>query len=187
LCWANRLCTANGAPVMVVGLRRNVGHAVVYTLTVAKDHTFFVGTAKVLVHNAASGACTRIVLRRVENGDVIGVIEPRSTGTAVFGYGAGEAEFARALLTRKTNIRLFRVDQRLLSGDFVAIDMSARSAAARRVYVIELKQGAPLGVSVGNQFQNARQVVASLGLNLNNLRELTGDASAVLQAIEAGG
>jgi len=37
---------------MVVGLRRNVGQAVVYTLTVAKDHTFFVGSARVLVHNA---------------------------------------------------------------------------------------------------------------------------------------
>jgi len=38
---------------MVVGLRRNVGHAVVYTLTVAKDHAFFVGSARVLVHNAS--------------------------------------------------------------------------------------------------------------------------------------
>ena len=32
-------------------LRWNVGQARVYTLTVATDHTFFVGTARVLVHN----------------------------------------------------------------------------------------------------------------------------------------
>jgi len=47
----DELRTAAGAHVMVVGLRRNVGYAVVYTLTVARDHTFFVGSARVLVHN----------------------------------------------------------------------------------------------------------------------------------------
>jgi len=47
----DELRTASGAPVMVVGLRRNMGTAVVYTLTVATDHTFFVGAAQVLVHN----------------------------------------------------------------------------------------------------------------------------------------
>jgi len=36
----DELRTAAGVPVMVVGLRRAVGTAVVYTLTVAKDHTF---------------------------------------------------------------------------------------------------------------------------------------------------
>ncbi len=50
----DELRTAAGAHVMVTGLRRNVGHAVVYTLTVAKDHTFFVGSARVLVHNCAT-------------------------------------------------------------------------------------------------------------------------------------
>jgi len=49
----DELRTASGAHVMVVGLRHNVGHAVVYTLTVARDHTFFVGIAQVLVHNCA--------------------------------------------------------------------------------------------------------------------------------------
>jgi len=49
----DELRTASGAHVMVVGLRHNVGHAVVYTLTVARDHTFFVGTARVLVHNCS--------------------------------------------------------------------------------------------------------------------------------------
>jgi len=48
----DRLRTVTGKEVLVVDLRWNVGRAVVYTLTVAKDHTFFVGTALVLVHNA---------------------------------------------------------------------------------------------------------------------------------------
>jgi len=47
----DRLRTATGKDAVVVRVRRNVGHAVVYTLTVARDHTFFVGSARVLVHN----------------------------------------------------------------------------------------------------------------------------------------
>jgi len=43
--------SARGVDAVVVGLRYHVGRAAVYTLTVAKDHTFFVGTARVLVHN----------------------------------------------------------------------------------------------------------------------------------------
>jgi len=48
----DRLRTPTGTDATVLGVRRGVGRAAVYTLTVAKDHTFFVGTAKVLVHNA---------------------------------------------------------------------------------------------------------------------------------------
>jgi Pretoxin HINT domain len=49
----DQLRRAGGAHVLVVGLRYAVGRADVYTLTVARDHTFFVGTAQVLVHNAS--------------------------------------------------------------------------------------------------------------------------------------
>ncbi len=48
----DRLRTTAGKHVLVVRVRRHVGQAVVYTLTVAQDHTFFVGSARVLVHNA---------------------------------------------------------------------------------------------------------------------------------------
>ncbi len=61
----DELRTASGAHVMVVGLRHNVGHAVVYTLTVAKDHTFFVGSAQVLVHNAGPCGSLRISAARL--------------------------------------------------------------------------------------------------------------------------
>jgi len=47
----DHLRTAKGKDVVVIRVRRNVGHSVVYTLTVAHDHTFFVGSARVLVHN----------------------------------------------------------------------------------------------------------------------------------------
>ncbi len=51
----DRLRTISGRDVTVVRMRGHVGHAVVYTLTVTRDHTFFVGAARVLVHNA--GPC----------------------------------------------------------------------------------------------------------------------------------
>jgi hypothetical protein len=57
----DHLRTASGVDVVVTGLRYNVGHAAVYTLTVAHDrnfsgerggdYDFFVGTACVLVHD----------------------------------------------------------------------------------------------------------------------------------------
>ena len=51
----DQLRTAAGTDVPVTGLRYNVGHAAVYTLTVAHDHTFFVGTAQ-----GAGTECTRL-------------------------------------------------------------------------------------------------------------------------------
>jgi len=44
---------------------RGAGLAAVYTLTVAKDHTFFVGTARVLVHNAG-GVCNNVIGAQAE-------------------------------------------------------------------------------------------------------------------------
>jgi len=47
----DRLRTAGGKRVAVARVLQHAGRAVVYTLTVARDHTFFVGSAQVLVHN----------------------------------------------------------------------------------------------------------------------------------------
>ncbi len=47
----DELRTVSDVGTMVVGLRRTVGRTDVYTLAVAKDHTYFVGSAHVLVHN----------------------------------------------------------------------------------------------------------------------------------------
>jgi len=48
----DHLRTASGAEATVAELQYQIGAAVVYTLTVAPDHTFFVGSARVLVHNS---------------------------------------------------------------------------------------------------------------------------------------
>ena len=50
----DRIRTASGQDVSVVTLRYHTGQAHVYTLTVAADHDFFVGSAAVLVHNAST-------------------------------------------------------------------------------------------------------------------------------------
>jgi hypothetical protein len=47
----DQIRTADGHDVTVEGVQWNVGVGHVYTLTVAHDHTFFVGAARVLVHN----------------------------------------------------------------------------------------------------------------------------------------
>jgi RHS repeat-associated protein len=53
----DRLRTEDGHDVMVTALRHDMGYANVYTLTVAQDHTFFVGTGEpVLVHNCEPAA-----------------------------------------------------------------------------------------------------------------------------------
>jgi len=47
----DRIRTEDGQDITVAALRYNTGNAHVYTLTVATDHDFFVGSARVLVHN----------------------------------------------------------------------------------------------------------------------------------------
>jgi hypothetical protein len=47
----DQLRTASGPDATVVRLRYHGGQAVAYTLTVANDHTYFVGADRVLVHN----------------------------------------------------------------------------------------------------------------------------------------
>jgi len=48
----DRIRTESGRDVTVMALRHHTGQAHVYTLTVAVDHDFFVGSADVLVHNS---------------------------------------------------------------------------------------------------------------------------------------
>ena len=74
------LRTPSGVDATVVRMRYHVGQAVVYTLTVAHDHTFwsesvpasgdhdfFVGSAEVLVHNSDGTACD-LIARLQESG-----------------------------------------------------------------------------------------------------------------------
>jgi hypothetical protein len=55
-----------------------------------------------------------------------------------------ERAFVRAMLTRRSNVWLFRCNQRLACGDFIAVDMSAPAPADRIARVMELKTGSRL-------------------------------------------
>jgi len=80
-----------------------------------------------------------------------------------FEFKNDERPFALALLRRKTNVWVYRANQRRFCGDFVVVDMSARPA--RRVWVIDLKMGRAVktgGGGAGVQLVNAEAAARSL-------------------------
>ncbi len=70
-----------------------------------------------------------------------------------------ERTFVKTMLARRSNLWLFRTNQRKSCGDFIAIDMSPSRRRDRRAYVMELKMGDPL-VTGGNRLQCAQHRVA---------------------------
>jgi len=78
----DRLRTTAGRHVLVMRVRRHVGQAVVYTLTVARDHTFFVGYAQVLVHNIDPGGC-------------VYEVDPQNPGVTARVFGPKTSDFER--------------------------------------------------------------------------------------------
>jgi len=52
-----------------------------------------------------------------------------------------ERAWAKTVLARRSNLWLFRTNQRRSCGDFIAIDMSSARRLDRRAYVMELKTG----------------------------------------------
>ena len=106
-----------------------------------------------------------------------------------------ELDFARALLGRKSQLRLFRSNQRAFCGDFVVVDVSSPSVARRSAVVLDLKQGAPLcvgGGGAGVQLQNAGLVVRDIATATCALvaeapfEVVTGDAEEVLRFFGVG-
>src|SRR5262245_52583252 len=61
-----------------------------------------------------------------------------------FDMASHERVFVKTLLARRTNVWLFRANQRQSCGDFIAVDMSAPAPVDRTAHVIELKTGEPL-------------------------------------------
>ena len=61
----DQLRTASGAEATVVSLHYHVANVEVYTLTLGRNHDFFVGTARVLVHNCAPNEQTFSIADRV--------------------------------------------------------------------------------------------------------------------------
>ncbi len=119
----------------------------------------------------------------------------RSTRTCVlshavfFDFCNDEKQFARILLERKSNLWLFRTHQQRFCGDFVVVDMSASDPGQRKVYVLDLKQGASLkqgGGGAGIQFKNIPMAVGDIAQLTGIIpaqpvvEKLCGDASEIL-------
>lgn len=107
-----------------------------------------------------------------------------------FAFKADEHEFARALLTRRTELWLFRANQRAFCGDFLAIDMSSPCPASRRAWVIELKRNMPIrigGGAVGVQLRNAALAMQSVALaDEAGCTTVSGDAAQIVSMFREG-
>ncbi|MCW5801403.1 MAG: hypothetical protein KIT31_03255 [Deltaproteobacteria bacterium] len=97
-----------------------------------------------------------------------------------------ERSFVKTVLARRSNLWLFRTNQRRSCGDFIAIDMSSTRRARRRTYVMELKTNDPLSIG-GARLQCAHyrdavdELVARDLLDHSSPVELLyGDGAAVL-------
>lgn len=106
-----------------------------------------------------------------------------------FALKADERGFACALLRAKSNLWLYRTNQRAFSGDFIVVDVSSPTRDRRRAFVVDLKLGAPVrvgGGGAGVQLRNAARVVRDIALGSGALDEsapyelVTGDGAALL-------
>ncbi|HBP22783.1 MAG TPA: hypothetical protein DEA08_34010 [Planctomycetes bacterium] len=109
---------------------------------------------------------------------------------AAFRFVNDERAFARALVERKSNLWLFRCNQRAFCGDFVVVDMSSPDPRRRPVWVIDLKRGAPLrlgGGGAGVAFRNAGRAVRAVASGFQILGRraepelVTGDRELILE------
>lgn len=86
----------------------------------------------------------------------------RTTGICRFDFfdmRSHERAFVKTVLARRSNLWLFRTNQRRSCGDFIAIDMSSSRRADRRAYVMELKMGERLAIG-GARLQCAQYPAA---------------------------
>ena len=89
-------------------------------------------------------------------------VRGRTTGVCrshEFDMRSHERAFVKTVLARRSNLWLFRTNQRRSCGDFIAIDMSASRRADRRAYVMELKMGERLVIG-GAHLQSAHYPAA---------------------------
>lgn len=108
-----------------------------------------------------------------------------------FAFRPGEQAFARALLERRTGWWVLRSHQQRSCGDFVIVDPSPPRPDRRRVWVVDLKSGAPLregGGGAGVQLRRSDEAVGELvrrGLLGPSAapERLTGDAALLLRRL----
>lgn len=113
----------------------------------------------------------------------------RAELTSAFAFKDGELEFARALAER-TNLWLYRVNQRAFGGDFLVIDLSCPTPARRPAIALDLKRGGRVREGrPGIQMQRTDRVIAAIaarGLVGPSCVpvHLIGDAHTVLASID---
>jgi hypothetical protein len=103
-----------------------------------------------------------------------------------FDMRSHERTFVKAVLARRSNLWLFRTNQRRSCGDFIAIDMSSSRRASRCAYVMELEMGERLVIG-GARLQCAHYRAAVDELAARGIIEdrspvelLYGDSAAAL-------
>jgi hypothetical protein len=113
----------------------------------------------------------------------------RTTGVCRFDQfemRSHERAFVKTVLARRSNLWLFRTNQRRWCGDFIAINMSPARRVDRRAYVMELKMGGRLVIG-GAHLQYAHHDAAVDELVVRGILDdsspvelLHGDGAAVL-------
>lgn len=116
-------------------------------------------------------------------------VSSRAQLASAFAFKDGELAFARALVER-TNLWLYRVNQRAFGGDFLVVDLSSPALDRRPVIALDLKRGGRVREGrPGIQMQRTDRAVAALaalGLVAPSCIpvHLVGDARWVLAAMD---
>jgi hypothetical protein len=99
-----------------------------------------------------------------------------------FAFKNDEQRFARVLMEKKSNLWLFRSNQRAFCGDFIVVDVSSPDPARRRAFVVDLKRGARVkvgGGGAGVQLRGAASAVRELARATGALVEATARVALV--------
>ena len=110
-----------------------------------------------------------------------------------FDMRSQEQAFVKTVLSRRTNLWLFRSNQRRSCGDFITIDMSSPRRAERHARVMELKAGEPLVRGGARlqcaQYRSALDELVGRGVldTASSVELLYGDEAAVLSYLGAIG
>lgn len=113
---------------------------------------------------------------------------PRAELVSAFEFKDAELAFARAL-SERTNLWLYRVNQRAFAGDFVVVDVSSPDISKRPAVALDLKRGGRVREDrAGIQMQRTDRAIAAIasagvvGPGCTPIH-VTGDARSVLAAI----
>jgi len=179
----DRLRTADGRGVTVLAVHWNAGEAHVYTLTVATDHTFFVGPAHVLVHNS-DGPCGPLFRGTSEgfagNASVQATgVTPASTDPLVATLFATEAEnFGRGVVHIALPADLAGVTigpGNVLSGleSEVGVHITPAEFEARASVTLSVAQARSILKELGVQMPTIIRDVSALDYELKTTPRLT--------------